>query len=149
MKKFLFLAPTLLAASALAAVAVSFNVSDANAARIDRERLRVNKIACESFGLPAACTQAQARAAFCARDGASAPTHPCTFGGVDSSTVRIYGTTSEFVDVEVIKEYTRELRARQDQEDKSAAKAAFDAKSQAEKDAICTALGLTAGCQPW
>ena len=146
MKKLLI--ALLIALPAFAATPVSFNISDANAARIDRERLRVNKVACESFGLAANCTQAQARNAFCAREGASAPTHPCTYNGVASDTVRVYPDVSTFVDVEVIKEYTRELKARQDQADKATWDATLAAANQASKDAACAAVGLPAGCLP-
>jgi hypothetical protein len=57
----------------------------------------------------------------------------------------VYNTITQF-DKRVLLDKITEWTALDEADDKAAAKAAWDAKTQAQKDAICVSLGLSAGC---
>ena len=148
MKKFLVLALLLLAAPALA-VTGTITWTDAQDARFSRDMTKLNTASCVAQGLAAGCTQAQARAAFCARPGSSSPTAPCTVGGQSSGDVVIYGNVAEYLDKYVITAFFfPNLRQSQQQEDKNNFENWLKTATQAQKDAVCVASGLLAGCLP-
>ena len=146
MKK--LLAVLLLASPALG-VTGTINWTDAQNSRFDRDRLRLNAATCVSFGLGAACTQAQARTAFCAQPGSDSPTAPCTVNGKSSGDVLVYGTVAEYLDKYVITAFFfPNLKQTQQIEDKNSFDKWVLTASQAQKDAVCVSAGLSAGCLP-
>ena len=148
MKKFLA-ALLLAAASPVLAVSGTINWTDAQNSRFDRDRLKLNAATCASFGLDAACTQNQARTAFCAQQGSDSPTAPCTVGGKSSGDVLVYGTVAEYLDKYVITAFFfPNLKQSQQTEDKNSFDKWTLTATQAQKDAVCVAAGLAAGCLP-
>jgi len=148
MKKLLLIA--LLASPALA-VTGSITWTDAQNARFARDRLKLGNAVCVSVGLPDGCTQAQARAAFCAREGSSSPTAPCVVNGLSSGNVVIYGTVAEYLDKYVITSFFfPNLKQQQQNEDKAKFETWLLTATTEQKDAICTnpVVGLAAGCLP-
>lgn len=142
MKKFL---ATLLLASPAFAAAWTVNTGTAQDSRFDRDRLKLNAATCATQGLAAGCTQSQARNAFCAKVGASAP---CTANGQASGEILVYSTIGEYLDKYVIQSHADTLKAAQESEDLAAWEAAKKAATKAQKDAACAALGLPSGCLP-
>ncbi len=148
MKKLLLIA--LLASPALA-VTGSITWTDAQNARFERDRAKLNAAACATQGLEAGCTQAQARAAFCSKEGASSPTAPCVVNGASSGGVVIYGTVAEYLDKYVITSFFfPNLKQQQQNEDKAKFETWLLTATTEQKDAICTnpVVGLAAGCLP-
>ena len=143
MKRIAILAVFLLALPLAADVTITNTYTDAQAARITRAMNRVNTATCSYFGLPSSCNTTQARTVFCQRAG---------FGAVaacDGATQFIVYTNITQFDKRVLLEKIQGWTAQDAADDAAAAKAAFEAKTQPEKDAICVALGLTAGCSPF
>lgn len=156
MKRFCLLLPPLLllAAPALADVTITNSYTDGQAARITRAMNRVNAATCTYFGLPANCNTTQARQVFCQRNGFGG--QPIEGGGTTplvsdcngATQFLIYGNITLF-NKRVLLEKIAEWTAQDAADDTAAAKAAFDAKTQPQKDAICASLGLAAGCTPF
>lgn len=142
MKKLLAL--FLLSSPAFAA-AWTVNTSTAQDGRFDRDRLKLNAATCAAQGLAVGCTQVQARNAFCAKIGASAP---CTANGQASSEIIVYSTIGEYLDKYVVQAQADTLKAAQEAEDLAAWETAKKAATKAQKDAACAALGLPSGCLP-
>lgn len=142
MKKLLAI---LLLASPAFAAAWTVNTGTAQDSRFDRDRLKLNAATCAAQGLAAGCTQSQARNAFCAKIGASAP---CVANGQESGEIRIYSTVGDYLDRWLIDSHNAELKARQEAEDLAAWETAKKAATKAQKDAACAALGLPSGCLP-
>lgn len=109
--------------------------------KLTKARARQNRITCAQYGLPASCTQPQARKAYCERNG---------FGGIStcagSTSVDIYSDVQTFWQRESVRLVIDSLTATLDAEDKAAFAAAQEAATKAQKDAACAALGLAAGC---
>lgn len=143
MKKLLVL--LLLASPALAGV-WQINTSTVQDTRLNRQRTKANKVVCNGLSLPDACTQVQARNAFCAQPGSSGPA-PCTVNGVASSTIVVYSDAGEYLDKYVVGAYLQALKATHDREDQEAFENAWWGTSQANRDAACVAIGLPAGCR--
>lgn len=140
MKK-LLLALVLLTALPALAGTYTVTLNTGRGARAERQRKRVNKVACLAQGLLADCTQPQARDAFCQK---TAKTNaPCA----DSTSIVIHATVDEWLS-QVARDAIDSYAATQDADDKTAFEAARAAASQAQKDAACTALVLPAGCLP-
>lgn len=118
-----------LAASAAADVTYTVTVNDANGARVERARVRTNTATCAASNLPANCTQPQAR--------------------VLNPTAVIYNTAQEYIDKAVVGGYVQSLKDIDTSDDRQQAKAAWDAKTAAQKDAACATFGLPAGCEIW
>jgi hypothetical protein len=97
--------------------------------RLERQRVRINKQTCERLGLPGTCTQAQARN---------------VEAGVD-----IYSSVQDFLDRNVLKSYLAGLKNADTADDAQQAAALWVLKTDAEKNAVCAAIGLPAGCEAW
>lgn len=146
MKKFLLV--FLLASPALG-VTGTITWTDAQNARFDRDRIKLNAAKCAAYGLDPACTQAQARAAFCLLPGASSPTHPCTVGGQSSGDVVVYADVATYLDKYVITSFFfPNLRQSQQIEDKNNFSKWIETATTEQKDQVCVAAGLAAGCLP-
>lgn len=129
--------------AAQADVTISATFTDGQAARIDRARVRINRATCAYFGLPANCNTTQARTVFCQRAN-------LTGSACEGATqFIIYGTVELFAKRELLRLTSEQYAAEEVADDAAAAKAAFDGKTQAQKDAICASLGLAAGCTPF
>ena len=159
MKKLLLALALLLAFPALGDVTITNTYTDGQAARITRAMNRVNKATCAYRGLPANCTTVQVREQFCKTNGIGGQpildangvqtgTTPLVSGCNGATQFIVYGNITVFEKrtmLEKVTEWMNEEAA----EDKAAAAAAFAAKTVAEKDAVCTSLGLAAGCSPF
>jgi len=128
MKKLLTLAVLLVAAVATAGT-YSVTTNTANDNRLTRHLARVNKATCASVNLPADCTQAQARD---------------VVAGID-----VYSNVQDMVDRLIVGGFLRGLRAADTVDDAAQAQAAWMAKNDAEKNAVCALLGLPNGCEAW
>lgn len=128
MKKILTLVVLLIAALASAG-SYSVTTNAAQDARLERHRNRVNKATCEAAGRQAGCTQAQARAM---NPGAE-----------------IYSDVQDMIQRLIIKGFTDGLKSQDTSDDAAQAAAAWAAKSDADKNAVCALLGLPAGCEAW
>lgn len=128
MKKSLALIVLLVAAVASAGT-YSITTNASNDARLERHRQRVNKATCQSVNLPASCTQAKAR-----------NVQP----GVD-----VYSDVQDMVDRLIVGGFLKGLKAADTSDDAAQAAAAWAAKSDADKNAVCALLGLPSGCEAW
>ena len=128
MKK-LFTLGFLLIAAVVSAGSYTINTSAANDTRLARHLARVNKATCASVGLPADCTQAQAR-----------NVQP----GLD-----VYSNVQDMVDRLIVGGFLKGLKAADTSDDAEQAKALWDAKTDAQKNAVCAAIGLPSGCEAW
>jgi len=128
MKKYLVLA-VLLAAATASAGTYSVTTNAAQDTRLARQLTRVNKATCAGVGLPGTCTQAQARAK-----------NP----GVD-----VYANVQDMLERLVVKNYTDNLKNADTSDDAAQALAAWTAMNDTQKNAVCTLLGLPAGCEAW
>ena len=146
MKK-LILAVLLLAAVPAFAAVWSVNTNATQDTRLTRKLTAANRATCTGLGLAAGCTQAQARTAFCAKPGSSGAA-PCTVFGQPSSDIVVFTTVGDFLDRYVIDSYFRDLKAAQQAEDKAAWDTWLASATPAQKDSICLAAGLSAGCLP-
>lgn len=155
MKKLLVL--LLLALPAFGDVTITNTYTDGQAARITRAMNRVNRDLCTYFGKPASCNTTQVRQVFCQRNGFGGQPIKDENGNVIGTTPLvsdcngatqfiIYPSLETFAKRELLRLSTEQYASAEAAEDRAAAKAAWDAKTQAQKDAICTSLGLPAGC---
>lgn len=142
MKKLLAI---LLLSSPAFAAAWTVNTGTVQDSRFERNRIKLNTATCVSVGLAAGCTQTQARAAFCAKGNATAP---CTINGASSADVVIYSTIGDYLDRFLIDAHAKDLKASQDAEDTAAWATWLAGATLAQKNAVCTAAGLAAGCLP-
>ena len=136
MKKLLVLTLFLLAVPAFAAD-YTVTLTAAQETVTTRARTESNAAACALVGLPASCTQAQANAAVTA---AAAETPPRTLPSVN-----VINSNSGYVNSLVNAELKRMKDVQKTADENSFDKARKTA-TQAQKDAACVALGLTAGC---
>lgn len=149
MKKFLGVLAILSIATPALAVTGTITWTDAQNTRFDRDRLKINGEVCASVSLPANCTQAQARTAFCARPGSSSPTSPCTVAGQSSTDILVYGDVAEYLDKYVITRFFfPNLKQSQNIEDKNNFAKWQETATTEQKNAVCLAAGLAAGCLP-
>jgi hypothetical protein len=153
MKKFLVLSAfsfLLLASLTSAQETYSISVGGTTANRnsivgmLELGRVQNNTDVCTKAVLPANCTQAQACVALNVAGGAA-----CTGADAITARARIYPASTlgreAFVANELIRIRAPEFYAEQVRRD-TLAVAAFCAISQANRDALCTLLGLPAGC---
>lgn len=158
MKK-LFLALLLLALPALGDVTITNTYTGGQAARITKAMARVNKATCAYRGLPASCTTTQVREQFCKTNGVGGQPIRNAQGEITGYTPLVsdcpgatqfivYNTITQF-DKRTLLEKISEWQTQEEAEDRAAAKAAWDAKTQAQKDALCPSFGLTAPCTPF
>ncbi len=99
---------------------------------IARARAESNAAACAVVSLPPTCTQAQATAAA----AALVPPVPAP---------NVYNTNQAWVR-DVIRDEVRRTKHAQKDADKRTFSVAFEAATPAQKDALCVAVGLPAGC---
>jgi len=126
MKKALTLGLFLLAAVA-AAGTYTITTSTAQDTRLERHRVRVNKATCTAAGLPANCTQAQAR--------------------VTNPGVNIYSSVQDMIDRLVLQDFLNALRLADTADDSTQFCAWFNAASTANKNSACALAGLPNGCE--
>ena len=139
----------LLLASPAFAVTGTITWTDAQNTRFDRDRLKLNGVVCASVGLADGCTQNQARNAFCAVPGSSSQTAPCVVNGKASGDIVVYGNVAEYLDKYVITSFFYpNLKQSQQIEDKNNFSKWIETATTAQKDAVCVAAGLAAGCLP-
>lgn len=143
MKKYLAL---LLLASPAFAGTLTLTTTAAQDATIEKERVYSNTKTCTTLALPASCTQAQARTAFCALPGSSGAV-PCTVNGVSSGTVRVFVDANDFGE-SIIKGWVFSTRQAQDARELEAFAAWRKAATGAQKNAVCQAAGFPNGCLP-
>lgn len=129
MKRVLYVFAVLLSASLAVAGSYSITTTTVQDNRLGRARVRVNKATCGSLGLPAACTQAQARA--------------------KDSGVNIYADVADYLDRYVLKQHTDGLKAADTSDDANQAATAWAAMTDTQKNAVCALLGLPNGCEAW
>lgn len=154
MKKLLALAFLLLAPALAADVTITNTYTDGQAARITRAMNRVNKATCAYRGLPANCTTTQVREQFCKTNGFGGQPIP---GGGTTPLVSDCNGATQFIVYNNITQFDKrtlldkidEWSKQDEADDKAAAKAAWDAKTQTQKDALCPSFGLTAPCTPF
>jgi hypothetical protein len=128
MKKLLTLV-LILAASVASAGTYTLTTTAAQDTRLERQRVRVNKQTCERLGLPGTCTQAQAR-------------------NVETG-VDVYSNVQDFLDRNVLKSYLASLKGADTADDAAQAAALWVIKTDTDKNAVCTLMGLPAGCEIW
>lgn len=128
MKKTLVLIALLAAATAYAGT-YTINTNANQDQRLARHMARVNKATCQSVGLQASCTQAEARSK-----------QP----GLD-----VYSSVADMVDRLIVGGFLKGLKAADTSDDAAQAQSAWMAKTDAEKNAVCALLGLPNGCEAW
>lgn len=155
MKKLFALAVFLFALPLYGQATITNDYTAGQVTRITRAMNRVNAATCKYRGLPASCTTTQVREQFCKTNGFGG--QPIIVDGVQTGTTPlvsdcngatqfiVYGNITQF-DKRTLLEKIDEWAKQDDADDKAAAAAAWAAKTQAQKDAICTSLGLPAGC---
>lgn len=129
--------------AAVADVTITYTLTDAQGARLTRAMKRHNRSTCNYYGLPNNCTQPQARTAFCERAG-----FPATSACDGSAQVDVFSDLSKFAKREGARLITEEYASKDAAEDAAAFDAAKSAASTEQKNAVCAALGLPAGCLP-
>jgi hypothetical protein len=136
MKKTFTLGLFLLAAVA-AAGTYTITTSTAQDNRLEKERLRTNKATCALVNLPANCTQAQARNAV---DSNGVPIPGAS--GLD-----VYSSVQDFLDRRVVPAYVQSLRVKDTSDDVVQFCTAWNAGTNATRNATCAAWGLPNGCE--
>lgn len=129
MKRSLFVLAVLLSASSVFAGSYTSTTTAAQDTRLERARVRMNKATCGALTLPAACTQAQARA--------------------KDSAANIYSDVSDYLDRFVLRQHLDGLKAADTSDDATQALAAWTAMNDTQKNAVCTLLGLPSGCEAY
>ena len=131
MKRLIVIALLLLALP-LAAADYTWSSDAGQEAVISRARAESNAAACAVVRLPPTCTQAEATAAA----AAMVPPIPAP---------NVYNTNQAWVR-DVIRDEVRRTKQAQKDADKRTFAVAFEAATPAQKDALCVAVGLPAGC---
>lgn len=146
MKSRLLAIALLLAAPAYGAT-LTVQTTASQDAVIDAERIYVNAQTCVTWWLPAGCGTGAVRTAFCAQEGSSSPTPPCTVNGVSSSSVRIYADAADFAE-RVLRDWAFAAKQTQDARKLEAFAAWRQSASAAQRNAVCIAAGMPVGCLP-
>jgi hypothetical protein len=129
MKKILVIAVLLSAATAFAGT-YTITTTAAQDTRLERQRVRLNRSTCAQSGsLPANCTQAQARIA--------------------NPAAKIFTSIADLIDRGVVQDYVVTLKQADTSDDAAQAAAAWVAMNDTQKNAVCSLLGLPAGCEAW
>ena len=129
MKRSLIALAVLLSAALAFAGSYSITTTAGQDARLERARVRMNKATCGALSLPASCTQPQARA--------------------KDSAANVYSNVADYLDRYVIAQHLASLKTADTADDAAQALAAWTAKSDADKNAVCALLGLPSGCEAW
>jgi hypothetical protein len=121
----------------------SIDLVAGNVASLDLGRTQHNAKVCARMGLPAGCTQSEA----CVAKGLSSG---CTAAEAQTAEVRIYPDTlagrEGFIKTELIKKSIEEFVAEQKKKDQAVRVAWCVAANQTQRNALCTLIGLGAGC---
>ena len=114
---------------------------------------RANKATCNLYAQGNTCTQAQARKEFCRRAGfggvydpVTKTTSPLVAACAGSSQVNVWADPATFLQDFTVTQIKDTFGKNNAADDQAAFTAALEAAAQAQKDAACVALGLTAGC---
>jgi hypothetical protein len=111
--------------------------------QLDMGRGQKNDDTCTGLGLAVGCTQSAA----CVAKGISSG---CTAAEASAAGCRIYANTlsgrEAFVGLELVKAKLADFVAEQRRRDAKAAATACAGFNQTQKNAVCTAYGLPAGC---
>ena len=110
--------------------------------RLTRQAVKYNAATCMTVELAVGCTQNQARDAYC--QGTAKTNAPCTGSG----SIVIYADPGRLIDKFLIGDYLANLAARQDAEDRQAFADWQLTATPTQKDSVCAAAGLAAGCLP-
>lgn len=129
MKRILYVCAVLLIPALAMAGSYTISTTAGQDARLERARVRANKATCGRLTLPTTCTQAQARAKDSAAD--------------------IYSDVLDYLTRSVIRDHLATLKTVDTSDDAEQALAAWTAKSDADKNAVCAILGLPNGCEAW
>ena len=158
MKKLLVL--LLLALPALGDQTITNSYTDGQAARITRAMNRANAATCAHRGLPASCTTTQVREQFCKTNGIGGQpildangnqtgTTPLVSDCPGATQFIVYGNITVF-EKRTMLEKVAEWTTQDEADDRAAAKAEWEKKTQAQKDAVCIdTFKLAAGCTPF
>ena len=156
MKKLLSLLAFLVALPLAADQTITNTYTDGQAARITRAMNRENAKTCAYFGLAANCTTPKMREQYCKRAGFGGQPIPPPGSGTTPLVSDCPGATQFIIypnitsfDKRTLLDKINEWQKQDAADDAAAAKAAFLAKTTAEQNAICTSLGLPAGCTPF
>jgi hypothetical protein len=117
------------AASVASAGTYTVNTNASQDTRLARQLNRLNKATCASVGLPANCTQAEARA--------------------KQPSLDVYASVTDMLDRAIVGGYLSGLKSADTQEDAVQAAAAWVAMNDTQKNAVCALLGLPNGCEAW
>lgn len=135
---------------------------------LTRAMTRANRQTCAAYGLGPSCTQTQARQEFCRRaqfggvttcvpDPTSTPQNPkppvCTTTPLVSNCagatqVDVFADVPSFLQREVLALVKDAYGKNNDADDLAAFEAARKAATNAQKNALCAAVGLSNGCLP-
>ena len=115
-------------------------------AKLTRALARANKQVCQSVGLAAGCTRAQARDAWCQQLTGKAA--PCTVGARSSAGIDIYPDVQSFLAGEIVRLIRDQWGPQSDADLQRSYLDAAAKGTQAQRDAACVAVGLAAGCLP-
>lgn len=142
----LFALLLLLAPLAWAQETYSIAISNANnVTKLDLGRTQHNRDRCLTNGLPEGCTQAQVCVAASVAGGAA-----CTVGDAIAAGQRVYPNSlagrEAFVANELVRAKLPEYVQKQAEIALAGARTFCLSANQTQKDAVCTALGLSAGC---
>jgi len=155
MKRLILTCIALLGFTALASAQETFSVLVGGATtnrstylgQIQLGRLQANADVCSRAQLPATCTQAQACTALLVPGGAA-----CTAAQANAANARIYADTlagrEAFVTIEMVRLGAGAFLAEQLRREQNTFGIWCRAATQVQKDVICTAAGLVAGCNP-
>lgn len=127
MKKLLAILAVLLVATIALAGSYTITTNTAQDTRLERQRIRLNKTTCQSYGLSSDCTQAQCRA--------KAP-------GCD-----IYSDVADLISRLIVKPYTDGLKNTDTSDDQAQFCTWFTAATNAQKNSACALAGLPNGCE--
>ena len=114
--------------------------------RLTRALARANRQVCQSVGLAAGCTRAQARDAWCQQLTGKAA--PCTVGARSSAGIDIYPDVQSFLAGEIVRLIRDQWGPQSDADLQRSYLDAAAKGTQAQRDAACVAVGLAAGCLP-
>lgn len=121
---------------------LTLTTTTARDTRLARATARANKLTCGRWALPATCTQAQARKAYCTQQGAGA-----VMDCAGATSIDVYATGQDWAQAKM-NALIDDYGGRADKDDLSLFESAATAATKAQKDAACQALGLAAGCLP-
>lgn len=122
----------------------------ANVAKLDIGRQLANQAVCTRFSLAASCSQAQACTASLAATGQPSSGASCTIIEANNLGIRIYPNSQAgreaFVNLEMVKSNFDSFARQKAKLDFAAQQTFCKSATQPQIDAVCSAVGLAAGC---